>query len=303
MNSVTNIAFAVQGGCLNDMTDKTPEFGQYIKQELGKAASMGYELLKQSYSATEVVSRVIAELENTPGFNAGKGSALTANEMVEMDAFIMAERFAAVSGIRHIQNPVRLAQTLLQKHPDTVMYSEGAEVFAFKHEFAYTEQDYFFTDERYEELMRIKSNDGSSSPALCGMVSAVALDKDNDLAVAASSGGDANRCTGLMGYPALVGSSAFVQGPFAIVVHSDNGESITPGASAVIANLLISSEAFSVRQYEKIIHSYLSTLKKKVSLIVVDKQGHIFNLSTGAGMYRASVDIHGLLTVDVAVSK
>ncbi|MDN3683947.1 isoaspartyl peptidase/L-asparaginase [Vibrio sinaloensis] len=63
-------------------------------------------MLKDSGDALDAVVAAVKVLEDSPNFNAGKGSVLTNKEMVEMDASIMHGRAldaGAVAGVRHIK--------------------------------------------------------------------------------------------------------------------------------------------------------------------------------------------------------
>lgn len=73
------------------------------------------------------------ELESDPLFNSGRGSALTANGTVEMEASIMdgcGRRCGAVSGVTTVKNPISLARLVLEKSPHSYLAFSGAEEFA-----------------------------------------------------------------------------------------------------------------------------------------------------------------------------
>lgn len=73
------------------------------------------------------------ELENDPHFNAGRGSVLTSNGTVEMEACIMdgsTKKCGAVSGLTTVVNAVSLARLVMEKTPHVYLAFEGAEAFA-----------------------------------------------------------------------------------------------------------------------------------------------------------------------------
>lgn len=75
----------------------------------------------------------VRELESDPIFNSGRGSALTANGTVEMEASIMdgdGRRCGAVSGISTVKNPISLARLVMDKSPHSYLAFSGAEEFA-----------------------------------------------------------------------------------------------------------------------------------------------------------------------------
>ena len=51
---------------------------------------------------------------------------------------------------------IELARDVMLKSDHVLLMGEGAEEFAFSLGYEYTEQDYFFTDRRYEQLQSMK---------------------------------------------------------------------------------------------------------------------------------------------------
>ena len=75
----------------------------------------------------------VRELENCPHFNAGKGSVLTSDGTVEMEASIMdgnTMRCGAVSGLSTVLNPISLSRLVMEKTPHIYLAFHGAEAFA-----------------------------------------------------------------------------------------------------------------------------------------------------------------------------
>lgn len=75
----------------------------------------------------------VRELENDPNFNAGRGSVLTSNGAVEMEASIMdgnTKKCGAVSGLTTVVNPVSVARLVMEKTPHIYLAFDGAESFA-----------------------------------------------------------------------------------------------------------------------------------------------------------------------------
>ena len=67
----------------------TNEMEKAYKQKLEEALNVGYSILKQNGKSVDAVEATIKILEDSELFNAGKGSVLSNNEEVEMDASIM----------------------------------------------------------------------------------------------------------------------------------------------------------------------------------------------------------------------
>ena len=73
----------------------TPEKETAYKSALDKALQNGYAVLKGGGSAIEAVEIAVKTMEDSPLFNAGRGSVFTATETHEMDASIMDGGFFA----------------------------------------------------------------------------------------------------------------------------------------------------------------------------------------------------------------
>lgn len=98
-------AIAVHGGAGVD-PNLPDERQQQAKQLLTRCLNIGISALRSSLPAIDVVELVVRELESDPLFNSGRGSALTANGTVEMEASIMdgdGRRCGAVSGISTVK--------------------------------------------------------------------------------------------------------------------------------------------------------------------------------------------------------
>lgn len=101
-----------------------------------KACNIGMKLLQANKTCVEVVDRVCSLLEDSPLTNAGYGSNLSMNGLVECDAGIMESSlsaFGAVSCLKSVKNPIKLARVLLEEQiktsnlvPPIVLSGEGA---------------------------------------------------------------------------------------------------------------------------------------------------------------------------------
>ncbi|MCV5224606.1 isoaspartyl peptidase/L-asparaginase, partial [Escherichia coli] len=75
------------------------ELQQSILADLEAAVKAGHQILEQGGEALDAVVAAVKVLEDSPNFNAGKGSVLTHNEMVEMDASVMDGRNLAAGAV------------------------------------------------------------------------------------------------------------------------------------------------------------------------------------------------------------
>src|SRR5690554_2497287 len=140
----------------------TPEKEAAYKNALLEALDAGYSLLEKGASAIEAVEQAVIVLENTPFFNAGRGSVFTNAGTHEMDASIMEGKnlkAGAVSLITGIKNPISLAKQVMLKSEHVFLAGEGAMRFAKENGFGIENPDYFYDAFRYEQWQKIKDSD------------------------------------------------------------------------------------------------------------------------------------------------
>lgn len=110
-----SLVVVVHGGGASNIS---PGRKELVSEGIAKAATEGYNILKAGGSAVDAVEGAVTMLENDPEFNAGYGSVLNADGDIEMDASIMDGKdlsAGAVSAVRCIANPVKLARLVMEK--------------------------------------------------------------------------------------------------------------------------------------------------------------------------------------------
>ncbi|EGQ9303394.1 isoaspartyl peptidase/L-asparaginase [Vibrio vulnificus] len=304
-------SIAIHGGAGTILRSQmSDELKEAILSDLQQAVRAGYQLLEQGADALDAVVAAVKVLEDSPNFNAGKGSVLTHNEMVEMDASVMHGRelkAGAVAGVRHIKNPIELARDVMKNSAHVLLIGEGAEKFAFEQGHQYTEQDYFFTDRRYEQLLSMRekglfalSEVKYPDDKKHGTVGAVALDQQGNLAAATSTGGVTNKKYGRVGDSALIGCGTVAENGVVAVSTTGVGEFFIRKrvAEDVAARMRYLNEDVHTA-CEHIIHGELKSMGGEGGLIAVDAQGEIHFAMNSSGMYRAAINTQGELCVKI----
>ncbi|KGK09443.1 isoaspartyl peptidase/L-asparaginase family protein [Vibrio navarrensis] len=305
------ISIAIHGGAGTILrTQMSAQLKRAILSDLQRAVQAGYALLQEGADALDAVVAAVKVMEDSPHFNAGKGSVLTNNEMVEMDASLMHGRdlqAGAVAGVRHIKNPIELARDVLRNSPHVLLIGEGAEKFAFEQGHVYTEQDYFFTDRRYEQLLSMRekglfalSEAKYPDDKKHGTVGAVALDAQGNLAAATSTGGVTNKKYGRVGDSALIGCGTVAENGVVAVSTTGVGEFFIRKrvAEDVAARMRYLKEDVHTA-CEHIIQGELKNMGGEGGLIALDAHGEIHFAINSSGMYRASIDVAGNLSVKI----
>src|SRR5437762_8461298 len=97
------------------------------------AVSAGWAVLAGGGRALDAVEAAVRSLEDNERFNAGRGSVLTEDGTVEMDASIMeGDRLGcgAVAAVSRVANPVTLARRVLDDGRHVLLVAHGAHAFA-----------------------------------------------------------------------------------------------------------------------------------------------------------------------------
>ena len=98
-----------------------------------KAAAVGQDLLLSGATAVEAVEAAVRVLEDSPVLDAGRGSYLTQQGEIELDALIMdgaTLQLGAVASVQRILHPISLARRLLTDSRHNFLVASGAEAFA-----------------------------------------------------------------------------------------------------------------------------------------------------------------------------
>lgn len=304
-------SIAIHGGAGTILREQmSEELKASILTDLEKSVRAGYELLQQSGDALDAVVAAVKVLEDSPNFNAGKGSVLTNKEMVEMDASVMhgkALDAGAIAGVRHIKNPIELARDVMTKSEHVLLIGEGAEEFAFANGYEFTEQDYFFTDRRYEQLQSMKekglfalSESKYPDDKKYGTVGAVALDQHGNLAAATSTGGVTNKKYGRVGDSSIIGAGTYAENGNVAVSTTGMGEYFIRKTVAgdVAARMRYLKEDVHTAS-ETVIQGELKDMGGEGGLIAVDAQGELHFAMNSSGMYRAGIDAYGNFSVKI----
>jgi beta-aspartyl-peptidase (threonine type) len=211
---VSRVALAVHGGAGPlERGRRAPAEEAAVRRALAECLAAGQTALAAGASALDVVERAVARLEDDPHFNAGRGSALTIEGRVEMDASIMDGRSraaGAVAGMTRVANPVAAARLVMERTPHVLLAGEAADRFARAHGARTVDPASLVTDERRRELERsatrrpLRRRRGARPRR-----SAVARDADGHLAAATSTGGLAGQLAGRVGDSAVIGAGTW----------------------------------------------------------------------------------------------
>lgn len=287
-----SLVVVVHGGGASNISANRKEL---VREGIARAATEGYKILKAGGSAVDAVEGAVTVLENDPEFNAGYGSVLNVNGDIEMDASIMDGKdlsAGAVSAVRCIANPVKLARLVMEKTPHCFLTGHGAEKFAEDMGIPQVPVEKLITERTKKHLEKEKLEKGAQNadcPKNSGTVGAVALDCRGNLAYATSTGGIVNKMVGRVGDSPCIGAGGYADNNLGAVSTTGHGESILKVNLARLA-LFHVEQGKTVEEAAQLALDYMkSKLKGLGGLILVNKTGDWVAKWTSASMPWAAV--------------
>jgi len=262
---------------------------------LRAALDLGYAVLEAGGSSLEAVSRAVMSLEDNPVFNAGRGAVFTLEGRNELDAAIMEGatlKAGAVCGVMHVKNPIALARAVMEHSEHVMMAGAGAEEFALGRGFSLVPQSYFYTQERWRQLERIRSGDAALSALTIshvGTVGAVALDSGGTLAAGTSTGGMTGKRFQRIGDSPIIGAGTYADNRSCAVSATGHGEIFIRSAVAhdICARMRFGGRPLCTAVREVVLEE-LPALHGEGGVIAIDARGEIVMEFNSEGMFRAS---------------
>lgn len=300
-------AMAIHGGAGVRREELGKEKEAACRVVLKEALMAGQAVLIKGGRSLEAVKAAIIILEDSPLFNAGRGSVLNADGEVEMDASLMdGETLAAgaVAGVTGVRNPVLLAEVVMKHTPHVMMIGPGAEALARQHGLRFEESAWFITPEQREKLERVKKSTGLLRAAdyslRMGTVGAVALDAGGHLAAGTSTGGLTNKRSGRVGDSPIIGAGTYAEDKVCAVSCTGHGEFFIRNSVAhdVAARMKYGGTTLTVSA-DAVVQERLKSQKGMGGLIAVDDKGNIKVSYNTTGMFRAWFGADGVPHVAV----
>ena len=248
-----------------------------------------------------MVEQVIRMLEDSPLFNAGKGSVFTHDGKNELDAAIMDGRdlnCGAVSGVTRVKNPISLARLVMTESRHVFFVREGAERFADEMGVEKVDPGYYFTQRRWDSLQKALAEENEQEAEKHGTVGCVVLDQAGNLAAGTSTGGMTNKRFGRVGDVPVIGAGTYANNRTVAVSCTGFGEQFIRNNVAHDVSALVEYKGLGVNEAaEAVIHGKLDP--GDGGLIAVGAGGEIALVFNSGGMFRGAADSGGRF--DVAI--
>ena len=293
----TRWRLVIHGGAGSErIAHDDPEHEASARAGLNEALDAGSAILASGGSAVDAVEVAARSLEENPCFNAGRGSVLTEQGEVELDAAIMEGRnraAGAVSGIKTTRAPISLARLLMEHGPHVFLTGAAADRFAAARGVEQVANDFFIMPERRRQLEEALAAGSAADPIKYGTIGAVAVDVRGDVAAATSTGGITAKRWGRVGDSPLIGAGTYADNRAAAISATGSGEYFIRAIAAheVAARIRLGGE--TLQQAVDSVLADIAALGGKGGLIAIAPDGNAAWAMTTPAMYRGMADASG----------
>jgi L-asparaginase / beta-aspartyl-peptidase len=294
-------AIAIHGGAGTlSRSETSAEQERAYLQGLETALDAGFAVLERGGGSLDAATAAVVSLEDNPLFNAGCGAVLTRDGLAELDASVMDGRTlaaGAVTGVKHIRNPIALARLVMERSPHVMLVGEGAEEFARSQGMELVSNEYFRTPIRQKQLHRLllgapeRENDlgaHSSNGSGMGTVGAVALDANGNVAAATSTGGMTGKRWGRVGDSPIIGAGTYASNATCAVSATGHGEYFI---RAVVAHDISAQMQYARISLDEAVKGTLARMKAlggNGGVVAVAPNGDIAMEFNSEGMFRGA---------------
>jgi beta-aspartyl-peptidase (threonine type) len=306
----------------------TDSLEKAYRLKLEEAIRVGHEILKNGGTAMEAVTKTINILEDSPLFNAGKGAVFTHDETNELDASVMDGsnlNAGAVAGVTRIKNPIDLALEVMNNSPHVLLAGKGAEAFAQEKGFEFVDPSYFYTENRFQSLQKVKQKETALLPfgsahgseklaqemasnfddpfiknSKFGTVGCAALDKSGNLAAGTSTGGMTNKRWNRIGDAPIIGAGTYANNATCAVSSTGWGEYFIRAMVAHDISAMMEYKGVTLEEAAaEVIQNKVPKLGGNGGIVAIDKDGNVTMEFNTAGMYRAHMNAEGELIIGI----
>jgi beta-aspartyl-peptidase (threonine type) len=320
-------AIVMHGGAgVIERTSMTPERDKAYRAGLDEAIHAAAVVLDKGGSSIDAVEAALRRLEDNPLFNAGKGAVFTAAGRNELDAAIMDGRTlqaGAVAGVTRTKNPISLARAVMEKSPHVMLVGPGADEFAASVGLEQVDPSYFFTEPRWQGLVRQLKKEGRPIPPRpagappepakpvaeletpdahkWGTTGIVVRDRSGNIAAGTTTGGTQAKRYGRVGDSPIIGAGTYASDACGVSA-TGTGEFFIrlTVARTICARVQYKGERLQ-EAVDHVIGKELTALKGDGGVIALTPDGQIAWAFNTPGMFRARLVEGG--TVQMGIYK
>jgi beta-aspartyl-peptidase (threonine type) len=303
----------------------TPETEANYRAGIREALSAAAGVLDKGGSSLDAVETAIRLLEDNPLFNAGRGAVFAADGTNQLDAAIMdgqTMRAGSVAGVERTRHPISLARAVMEQSPYVMLIGSGADSFAAHVHLEQAPPGFFFTERRWQELVRQLEKDGLPIPprpagapappakpiaALEGVdtheygtVGAVALDRRGHIAAGTSTGGTTAKRWNRVGDSPIIGAGTYASDQSCAVSATGAGEYFIRLTVARTICALVQYKGMSLQEAaDEVVKKDLSAIHGDGGVVALTPDGQLAWSFNTPGMFRAKLKEGGTPQIGV----
>jgi L-asparaginase / beta-aspartyl-peptidase len=131
---------------------------------IANALAAGWAALERGGTSVDAVEAAVTIMEDDDTFDAGRGSFLTRDGRVQLDALLMNGenlRTGGVACVERLRNPIQAARLVLDKSPHVYFVGNGAEFFAEQHGIALIDNAELIVPRERDRLTKFQQNEAA----------------------------------------------------------------------------------------------------------------------------------------------
>ncbi len=307
-------AIVLHGGAgVIERSSMTPERDRAYREGLAASVRAAAAVLDRNGSADDAVEAALRLFEDNPLFNAGKGAVFTAEGRNELDAAIMdgkTGKAGAVAGLTHTRNPISAARAVMDKSQNVMLVGAGAEQFAASVGIVQVDPSYFFTEPRWQGLVRQLKKEGRPIPQRpvgappepavpvaeletpdahkWGTTGIVVRDRDGNIAAGTTTGGVQAKRFGRVGDSPIIGAGTYASNDSCAVSATGTGEFFIRLTVARTICALVQYRGMGLQAAaDEVVQKQLVAIGGDGGIIAITPDGQLAWSFNTPGMFRA----------------
>jgi len=319
-------AVVVHGGAgVIEKSSMTPEAEAAYRAGITEAINAAAAVLDKGGSSVDAVEAAIKLLEDNPMFNAGRGAVFAADGTNQLDAAIMdgkTMQAGAVADVQRTRHPISLARAVMEKSPHVMLVGVGADSFAAEEHLEQVPPSFFFTEHRWEQLVKElkKQNlpipprpEGVPAPPAkpvaffespdnhkYGTVGVVALDRNGNVAAGTSTGGTTAKRWNRVGDSPIIGAGTYASNQSCAVSGTGVGEYFIRLTVARTICALVEYKGMSLQAAaDDVVQRQLAAIHGDGGVIAIAPDGQLAWSFNTPGMFRARLVEGGVAQIGI----
>lgn len=248
-----------------------------------EGVTLGSEMLKNGGKCQDALEEAVKFVEDYPFYKSvGYGGLPNEECEVELDAAFMDGKtlsIGAVASIKDFKNPISIARKLSTDRYNIFLVGAGAESYAHKNGFVrqnmLTERAKKTWELRVKEIQEKNLSPYDGHDTVC----MIALDKDEDMAVATSTSGLFMKKKGRVGDSPVSGSGFYVDNEVGGAAATGLGEDIMKGCLSYEVVQRMKKGEHPMEAAQKAVDEFSETLRKRrgkageISIVAMNNKG------------------------------